>query len=75
MAVTLNICLFKIQGQILCLIQRFICLNLKLYSAISDSKVKLFEQKIVFQELCLALKKLSGNVLTINGLDKYNVSK
>ena len=47
MAVTLNVCLFKIEGQILCL--RFICLNLKLYSAISDTKVKLFEQKIVLR--------------------------
>ena len=47
MAVTLNVCLFKIEGQILRL--RFICLNLKLYSAISDTKVKLFEQKIVLR--------------------------
>ena len=50
---TIEIHLFEIQRQILGH-QIFICSNLKLYFAIFDYKVKLYEQKIVFYELWLA---------------------
>ena len=49
---TAEIHLFKIQRQIMWLLhQRFICLNLKLYSAIFDYTVEVFEQKNMFYEV------------------------
>ena len=68
--------LFEMQKQIQWwLHQRFIYLNLKLYSAIFDYEVDLSEKKIVFCELCLTQRNFLAIWSYIPGLDKYNVSK
>ena len=80
-AVILKICLFEIQGEILCLIHfrdSFVWNRkanyvparevLNLYSAFSDYKVKLFKQKIVFYEFWLAKRNfLAMSLLLLSG--------
>ena len=55
--------------------QRFICLNVwKLYSAIFDYKIKFLNKKLCSLN-CGWLKETFWQYVTIDGLDKYNVSK
>lgn len=47
------------------------CVNLKLFSAISDYKIEISEQDIIFSELCFAQKHFQVKCSYILGLDKY----